>query len=95
MLEELKTQAYNILSKCDSDKQIDMAIEEMSELTKALLKDRRYQRISTQRDVIEELADVYNMLEQVRIIYAFNDVDIVRIRSNKNIRTLERLKHSD
>lgn len=58
------------------EKQIDMAIEEMSELIKALLKDRRaqynlvgwdYERVT--QNVIEEMADVYIMLEQLTIIY--------------------------
>ena len=53
--------------------QIDMALEEMSELTKALLKYRRYfgtdetsQRL---KDVREEIADVYIMLAQLEILF--------------------------
>lgn len=56
--------------------QTDMAIEEMSELTKALLKHRRaekspeawdYER--TKQNICEEIADVIIMLTQLLIIY--------------------------
>ena len=47
--------------------QVDKAIEEMSELTKALLKER--QNAGAVGDIIEELADVYIMLLQMLVIY--------------------------
>lgn len=54
--------------------QVDIAIEEMSELTKALCKIRRA-RNSADRptaiiNAVEEIADVQIMLDQLRIIYA-------------------------
>lgn len=52
--------------------QVDMAIEEMSELTKALLKYRRNEDMSVNRrlnNILEEIADVQIMLEQLRMIY--------------------------
>lgn len=53
--------------------QIDMALEEMSELTKALLKYKRYSGTdeTSQRlkDVREEIADVYIMLAQLEILF--------------------------
>ena len=54
--------------------QVDMAIEEMSELTKALCKERRAQlqpgkHAEAQANVIEEIADVAIMLEQLLIIF--------------------------
>lgn len=61
--------------------QMDMVIEEMAELTKAILKLRRtsaaegatdedFQRIRGERidDIVEEMADVQIMLDQLRII---------------------------
>lgn len=51
--------------------QVDMAIEEMSELTKALLKERRGDR--TQDNVIEEIADVYIMLAQLTMMFDKNN----------------------
>ena len=57
--------------------QIDMAIEEMSELTKALLKNRRNfagatanERGSLREAIIEEAADVIVTVAQVIMIYA-------------------------
>lgn len=54
--------------------QTDMMIEEMSELTKALLKYRRAGASGTLEEsdldsVLEEMADCYIMLGQMRIIY--------------------------
>ena len=48
--------------------QVDMAIEEMAELIKALLKMRRPDKASW-ADVLEEIADVQIMLDQLRLIY--------------------------
>lgn len=54
--------------------QTDMMIEEMSELTKALLKYRRAGANGTLEEsdldsVLEEMADCYIMLGQMRLIY--------------------------
>lgn len=68
------------LTKYGIDKQTDMMIEEMSELTKALLKLRRFTgNISLEpalvANVIEEIADVGIVLEQMRIYYSPAAVD--------------------
>lgn len=53
--------------------QKDMAIEEMSELTKAICKERRartkIERAEARANIIEEIADVYIMLQQLIMIY--------------------------
>lgn len=53
--------------------QKDMAIEEMSELTKALCKERRARTIRERAEaraaIIEEIADAYIMLQQLIMIY--------------------------
>ena len=50
-----------------------MTIEEMSELTKALCKERRartkIERAEARANIIEEIADVYIMLQQLIMIY--------------------------
>lgn len=51
--------------------QEDMAIEEMSELTKALLKRRRGE--DNADDILGEIADVQIMLDQMRMIYGHTD----------------------
>lgn len=49
--------------------QVDMAIEEMSELAKALIKYRRSATEQRIADIVEEIVDVEIMLEQLKIIY--------------------------
>ena len=54
--------------------QVDMAIEEMSELTKALCKERRTQLVpgkhaEAHANVIEEIADVAIMLKQLLVMF--------------------------
>ena len=73
--------------------QTDMMIEEMSELTKALLKYRRDLRRGGQMQtlcrmaVLEEMADVGIMLDQMRIIYGSEN----EYREEKLKRLAERL----
>ena len=54
--------------------QMDMAVEEMAELTKALCKIKRAQAgcevTAAIGNVIEEMADVQIMLDQLRLIFA-------------------------
>ena len=82
------------------DSQIDMAIEEMSELTKALLKYRRavksgnnvvLRKIVAKNDVSEEMADVYIMLEQLCLIFN-NRKDVEAIIVEKTDRLAERIE---
>lgn len=63
--EEQKNIMQNAVRKYGVDAQDDIAIEEMSELTKAIIKNRRYKTFATLESIYEELADVYIMLEQV------------------------------
>ena len=55
----------NALRKFGIDAQDDIAIEEMSELTKAIIKNRRYRNFETMENLYEELADVLIMCEQI------------------------------
>lgn len=63
--EEQKGIMLNALKKYGVDAQDDIAIEEMSELTKAIIKNRRYKTFATLESIYEELADVYIVLEQI------------------------------
>ena len=58
-----------------ADTQLDIAIEEMSELIKAIIKYRRYNTPVTLGAVCEEVADVLIMMEQLRIITNSENVD--------------------
>lgn len=56
---------------------MDMAIEEMSELTKALLKERRNEAVHRDAlidNILEEIADVTIMLNQLHAIFATDKV---------------------
>ena len=76
--------------------QIDMAIEEMAELTKALLKHRRAERfgqydVDKVRDnVSEEIADVLIMLAQLQMIFC-NRCQVEKIIGEKIERQAKRL----
>lgn len=77
--------------------QVERAIEEMSELTKALLKERRVEGIIKPDflpDICEEMADVIIMISQLLII--FDCVDGVQTYINLKMNRLEsRLKYGD
>lgn len=84
------------LDKWGIDAQSMMCIEEMSELTKELCKYRRlkYTEGGTDLDkrrqenishIQEEIADVYNMLDQMKIYFGASNID--EIIEQKLIRT--------
>jgi NTP pyrophosphatase (non-canonical NTP hydrolase) len=83
--EEQKSIMLQALSRYGVDAQDDIAIEEMSELTKAIIKNRRYKTFATLENLYEELADVYIMLEQIMM-----SLDKDRVQSYVNSK-LERL----
>lgn len=75
--------------------QVDMAIEEMSELTKALLKHRRAERSpeawdyeKTRNNILEEIADVIIMLTQLIMIYGGRE--IIQQDINEKVDRLEK-----
>lgn len=74
-------------------RQVDKCVEEMSELTKALLKLRYANPAGVEADILrdavsEEMADVEIMLEQLHMIYQ-NDNKVNEYRQKK-IERLER-----
>ena len=83
--EEQKGIMLQALSRYGVDAQDDIAIEEMSELTKAIIKNRRYKTFATLENLYEELADVYIMLEQIMM-----SLDKDRVQSYVNSK-LQRL----
>lgn len=67
-----------ILKECGYDTQALMCIEEMSELTKAICKFKRYGEEKQRADVIEEIADVLNMVEQLKVHFGADEVEKIR-----------------
>ena len=88
MNEILERAIYTFGPDCQTDK----CIEEMSELTKALLKlrycENRYERQIVQDAVDEEMADVEIMLAQLKLI--FNNHYRVEMEKEKKLERLER-----
>lgn len=74
------------------DAQLLMAIEEMSELTKAICKENRARPFGDELlaidHIAEEVADVQIMLDQLRVIFS---LDTAGIEERKLIRLQDRL----
>lgn len=54
--------------------QIDKCVEEMAELTQAIIKHRHNYSQNNRRHIVEELADVYITLAQLELIINDNDL---------------------
>lgn len=93
MIEEVIRQ---MLSKFGEDSQIDVAIEEMSELTKELIKYKRSKihfrekQASSREHVIEEIADVVFMLDYLVEIFGIDLEELQKTITEKAQRTKER-----
>lgn len=79
-----------LIQKYGVETQVLVAVEEMSELQKALLKNinRNSKNLS---EVKEEMVDVSIMLEQLRYIYKISNREFATIKKNKIERTEKRL----
>ena len=73
------------------DNQSDIAIEEMGELIKAIIKHRRYRTAETLDNLKEEIADVQIMVRQLQFMYGdVEDIMISKIdRLDKKIKEFE------
>lgn len=71
------------------DAQLDMCIEEMSELTKEICKHKRGK--NNHDEIVEEMADVYIMMEQLKIMINISPEDIELAKDIKLDRLRERL----
>ena len=69
-----------------------MAIEEMSELTKEICKDFRGQL--NREHLIEEMADVLIMLDQMLLLYKISGEEVGLMRIKKVERLKERMEDS-
>jgi len=80
------------------ESQYDMCIEEMSELTKELVKLRRYQKLQpekvadTIKNIQEELADVSNIVEELKMHFGSDEIE--KIREQKIERAITRYNNS-
>ena len=92
----MKNKLLFIINTYGTKNQEDIAVEELSELQKAILKHRRKRSKKRRKKVIDEIADVSVMLEQLKIIYSCHkevaervdykiDRQIKRIKKKYNI----------
>lgn len=86
---ESLSNVYKKLIKKYGDKQLIVAVEELSELQKELCKALRGKH--NKENIIEEFADVLIMLDQVKIYFKIEDDEIRDIIEQKIQRTKERL----
>ena len=73
--------------------QLNVAIEEFSELIKEICKHKRGE--DNRDNIIEEIADCSIMMEQLQIIFGIEDDDIIRIYNEKLDRLEERLAEQE
>ncbi len=77
------------ITKWGITENINKAISEMQELTEALRDNKNGAKNHSK--IIEEIADVRNMMDKLIIIYKLDHVEIAEIQVNKMKRTHERL----
>lgn len=78
--------AINVYGK---DMQLTVATEEFSELIKELCKHKR--GADNREAIIEEVADCYIMLDQIRLIFDIKEQEIHTARCVKMVRLMDRL----
>lgn len=94
--EEQKKELEKFITFYGKDSRIDIAIEEMSELTKALCKERRYRANlnaynAVYENMTDEMADVYIMLEQLMMVFG-NENEVLNHVSQKIARQKKRME---
>lgn len=86
---ERRIDTYRQLIHKYGEKQIIVAIEELSELQKELCKALRGKE--NQENIIEEIADVEIMIVQMKMYFCITQAEIEEIKEKKLERTRERL----
>lgn len=72
------------------DMQLNVAIEEFSELIKEICKHKRGE--DNLDNIIEEMADCYIMMEQLLLIFGIKDAEIYKAILKKTTRLVKRLE---
>lgn len=85
----MKTRIFKELIDKYGDKQVIVAIEELSELQKELCKYLRGK--GNVEHITEELADVWIMINQMQMLFKIDSYDLEQKIDEKVLRTKERL----
>lgn len=89
-MQELTLEEIEIMSDMIEkfgEKQMIIAVEELSELQKEICKKLRNPHSTSDEHILEEMADVYIMLTQITIFYQLKVDDIMKIMKEKLERT--------
>lgn len=94
MTEQQIMKAHKISEHYGKHKQKIQAVQELTELILVLTRrpDQKNDRASYLDSLIDEMADCYVMLEQLRQLYELNPIDIDRRITAKLNRQLERIE---
>lgn len=84
-----KKEIYKKLIEKNKEKQLIVAIEELSELQKEICKSLRGKLNKT--NLVEEIADVEIMLEQIKLYFDIQQTNINLVKQQKIVRTYKRL----
>ena len=95
-IDDVQYTVNSMLDKFGEDSQIDVSIEEMSELIKELIKYKRSKihsrekQAASREHVVEEIGDVMFMMEYLKTIFKITDEEIQNIIEEKAKRTYRR-----
>lgn len=91
MTDTIKENLEKIIRYYGKEPQMIVAIEELAELQKEITKRLRPTRM-TVFGLVEEIADVEVMINQLKLIFGISEAEIARERDYKINRTLERIE---
>jgi len=90
----MKDEHLNLLNlaneKLGKEFQVMLALEEMTELSKELIKNINRKENNNQ-EIIEEIVDVYIMLEQLKIVYNISEQEFMKVMDIKLGRVKKRI----
>lgn len=89
---EIQKKQINIIEHYGLEEQLNRLIEECGELVQAICKWKRYPNTDKLLALIEELADVKNLIEQLELDSDYIEEGIARIKEYKINRELDRIK---
>ena len=90
----IRVEIDKILNFYGEENQLNQATEELAELIVAINKYKR-KKENARDNVIEEIADVENMIEQIKAILSIDDGEVDLIKKDKIKRQIERIKNGE
>lgn len=86
--DDIRSFSTNTVGLHGKETKVAIAIEEMAELTQALVKDIRGQ--GDYDNIVEEIADVSLMLDQLKVIFGISDEELSDVMKYKIRRQMRR-----